>query len=94
MARGLVRMERESGFCICEQRRRDTAVPNSESLGSPKSSGFNSKRRWAPSCASRPAARQNLPVWFLLQVSRPQGSSAETLTEFRPDFLKELRGSG
>lgn len=90
MARGLVRMERESGFCIWEQRQKDTAVPNSESIGSQRSTSFKSEQQLTQSFASRPAARANLRVWFLLQVSRLQGSSTEILTEFRSNFLSEL----
>lgn len=79
MARGLVRMERESGFCIWEQRQKDTAVPNSESFCSQRSISSKCEQQSAQSCASRPAAKANLQVWFLLQVSRLQGSSTEIL---------------
>lgn len=60
MARGLVRMERESGFCICEQRQKDTAVPTSESFRSQRSTGFEcarkSAQRLSPCSQSEPAS--------------------------------------
>lgn len=83
MARGLVRMERESGFCIWEQRggkkkkKQHSAVPNSESFCSQRATSFKSEPASAQSCASSPAARADLRVWFLLRVSRPQGSSTQ-----------------
>lgn len=56
MARGLVRMERESGFCICEQRQKDTAVPTSESFRSQRRTGFKSVQRLSPCSQSEPAS--------------------------------------
>lgn len=50
MARGLVRMDRESGFCIWGPRQRDTTVPTSESSGSQSSSTVTPEP--VPSCAS------------------------------------------
>jgi len=49
MARGLVRMERESGFCIWEQRQKDTVVPNSESFSSQRSTSFKPEQQSARS---------------------------------------------
>lgn len=89
MARGLVRMERESGFCIWEQRQKDTAVPTSESFRSQRSTSFKSAPKNQYS-ASRPAARANLRVWFLLRVSRLQGTPTEILMEFRSNCQNEL----
>lgn len=84
MARGLVRMERESGFCIWEQRgekKQRSAVPNRESFCSQRATSFKSEPASAQSCASSPAARANLRVWFLLRVSRLQGSSTQRCWE-------------
>lgn len=81
MARGLVRMERESGFCIWEQRgkkkKQHSAVPNSKSFCSQRATSFKSEPASAQSCTSSPAARADLRVWFLLRVSRLQGSSTQ-----------------
>lgn len=66
MARGLVRMDRESGFCIWE-RRRETAVANSESSCRQCSTSWQSEQH-----QHSVAATANPRVWAVLPILHHQ----------------------
>lgn len=84
MARGLVRMDRESGFCIWE-RRRETAVVNGESSCRQCSTSWQSEQHQHSAAATaNPRSGLSFPSYTTRLIC------TDTLQEFPSDFLHKV----